>query len=433
MDSRQQHQEGRVMPVESIHGPLQNRILAALSPSGYAHLRDDFEVVSLAHGQVLYEAGALLEYVYFPLTCIVSLVSATRNGSSAELAMTGNDGLVGIQLALGDDRVADSVIVQAAGTACRIKSEVMRWELDQDSDLRHLTLRYIEALMMQMTQSVVCNRHHAVEQRLCRWLLMSLDLLPGKRIDITQETMADMLGVRRESITEAAGKLQSAGLLHYSRGHIEIIDRPGLETRACECYAVVKLEYDRLFQPAAEARAINRIRGNPATLRKRAMARLLQTPPAASNSPCDNGKLLHELQVHQVELEMQIEELNHAYEEADALRSNYADIYDFAPVAYFTLDASGYVLDLNLAGAILLGIKRSQKSRHRFMAYITAETLPVFNHFIGEVLLAKDKKACEIVLAATRTRCATLVRVEAVTDEGGQECRMVVMNVTGGG
>lgn len=413
---------------QATHNPKQNRILAALSGTGYAHLMGDLELVSLAHGQVIYEAGDTLEYVYFPVSCVISLLSTTRSGSSAELAMTGNDGLVGIPLVLEDDLTSYRIVVQSAGAAYRLKSEVVHWELDQGGELRHLALRYTQALMTQMAQSVVCNRHHSVEQRLCRWLLLSLDLLPGNQLEITQETLANMLGVRRESVTEAAGRLQSAGLLEYSRGHISVINRPGLATRACECYAAVKLEYERLFQTAAEVRVLSRNRPNPATLRKRAETRFEQSTPSAPKTPWDAAQLLHELQVHQIELEMQIEELGFAYEEADALRTRHADIYDFAPVAYFTLDAAGVIVDLNLAGAILLGIKRSQKSRHRFAAYVTPETLPVFKDFVADVLLAKDKESCEVTMMATRQHPCMNVKIDAVTDEGGHECRMVVMD-----
>ena len=414
----------------SAHDPMQNRLLAALSPGDYARLQDDLEIVSLKPGQVIYEPGDSLQHVYFPITAILALVSTTRNGSSAELAMIGNDGLAGTPLVLGDDKTPYGIVVQSPGAACRLKADVMRWELDQGGDLQHLALRYTQALMTQMAQSAVCNRHHSVEQRLCRWIMLSLDLLPGNQIDITQETIAGMLGVRREAVTEAAGKLQAIGLLQYSRGHINVINRPALETRSCECYAALKSEYARLFQHKADVRPMNRERQNPATLRKRAETRLRQTPPAAPNTPWDNTQLLHELQVHQIELEMQIEELNHAYEEADALRTRYADIYDFAPVAYFTLDPSGHILDLNLAAAILIGIKRSEKSRHRFAAYITPEYLPAFNRFVETVLCAKDKTVCETVLAATKQHPETTVRIEAVADENGGECRMVVMDIS---
>lgn len=418
------------MPTTEIQSPKQNRILAALPLGEFVRLEDDLEMIELPLGRILYEAGDALEFVYFPTTCIVSLVFATENGSSAELAMTGNDGLVGIPLVLGGETTTHKVVVQAAGIAYRLRAEVVSWELDQGAQLLRLCLSYTQALMTQMAQSVVCNRHHTVDQQLCRWLLLSLDQLDGNVINMTQELIAAMLGVRREAVTEAAGKLQAAGLIQYRRGHITVSDRPGLEARVCECYAVVRSEYQRLFRMLPAVAPKNRVRPNPATLRQRAEVRLQQTQPAPPASPWDAERLLHELQVHQIELEMHNEELRHAYGEADALREKYADIYDFAPVGYFTLDAQGVILQLNLAGAILLGVKRSRHGRHRFAASIKAEFLPAFESFQKDVLGNNCRRHCEVVLTATEQRPEATVRIEAVPDEGSQECRMVVIDIT---
>lgn len=413
-----------------VQGPKQNRILATLTPNDYARLQDDLEPVTLHLGQVLFESGDSPAYVYFPATCIVSLIFTTRKGASAELAITGNDGLVGIPLVLGGETTTHRAVIQSEGTAYRLKIEVMRWELDQGGELQHLALRYAQALMTQMAQSVVCNRHHAVDQQLCRWLLLSLDRLPGNQLNMTQELIGNMLGVRREAVTEAAGKLQMAGLIQYSRGHITILDRPGLEARTCECYAVVKAEYDRLFHLPANERIKTRSRPNPETLRKRAEARFLQASPEVPKTPWDYAQLVHELQVHQIELEMHNEELRHAYDEADALRDRYADIYDFAPVGYFTLDRQGVILEMNLAGSILLGIKGSQKGRHRFASHVVEDNLPAFNGFFDEVLKATHKTQCEVGLLPTSHRAEACVRIEAVPDENGDECRMVVMDIS---
>jgi len=281
-----------------------------------------------------------------------------------------------------------------------------------------------------MAQSVVCNRHHTVDQQLCRWLLLSLDQLSGNQINMTQELIASLLGVRREAVTEAAGKLQAADLIQYSRGHITVIDRPGLEARACECYRVVKTEYQRLFELMPAVVTKHRMRANPYNLRQRAEARLLQSPPAEMVSPGDTKRLLHELHVHQIELEMHNEELHRSYAEADTLREKYADIYDFAPVGYFTLDAQGVISQLNLAAAILLDIRRSQMGRYRFSAFVQPDCLPLFNQFFDEVLNSKRKKHCEIVLLATHRRPEVTVRVEAVPDEGGHELQMVVIDIS---
>ncbi len=410
--------------------PRQNRILAALPVEAYARLLDDLELVHLAPERVLYEAGDCLDFAYFPTTCIASLLHSTENGASTELAMTGNDGLVGIPLVFGGETATYKLIVQRAGAAYRLRAEVLRWELDQGGMLQRLSLRYAQALMTQMAQSVVCYRHHALEQQLCRWLLFSLDLQIGNQLDVTQELIASKLGVRREGVTEAAGKLQTDGLIRYRRGHISVTDRAGLEARACECYGVVRSECRRLFALDPAQRARQRARSNPATLRQRAEARLQQSRPALPIGAWDAERLLHELQVHQIELELHNEELRHAYEEADAWRAQFADIYDFAPLGYFTINALGIVLQVNLAGAILLDIKRSEHGRHRFAAFVKAQFLPVFNHFLIKVLEAKSKRKCELVLTANRHRAESVIRIEAVADESGSECRMVVSDIT---
>ena len=410
--------------------PKQNRILAGLATNEYARLQDDLELVTLKLGAELCDAGDTMDYVYFPISCIVSLTFTTRTGASVELAMIGNEGLVGIPLVLGGATTNHRAVVQSPGVAYRLKVEIIRWELDQGGSLQHLALRHAQALMTQMAQSVVCNRHHAIDQQLCRWLLLSLDRLPSLQIHMTQELIASFLGVRREAITEAAGKLQLAGLIQYSRGYINITDRAGLEARACECYGVVKAEYDRLFQIAPETRLRGRARPNPENVRSRAEARWKQAPPEVAKTAWDNAQLVHELQVHQIELEMHNEALRHAYDEADALRDRYADIYDFAPVSYITLNREGIILDLNLSGAILLGIKGSQKSRHRFAAFVSPDSLNAFNQFLEEVLPATQKTTCEVVLSSNPQRPEATVRIEAIPNEAGDECRMVVIDIT---
>ena len=406
----------------------QNRILAALPAADHARLADDLELIALPLGHILYQPGDTLDYVYFPTSCIVSLVFTTEDGSSAELAMTGSDGLVGIPLVLGGKATTHKAVVQSAGTAYRARTEIIAWELDQHGSLLRLCLCYTQALMTQMAQSVVCNRHHTIGQQLCRWLLLSLDQLPGNQLDMTQELIANMLGVRREAVTEAAGKLQAAGLLHYRRGHITVTDRAGLEARVCECYRVVRTEYERLYHLAPVSVLRDRVRPNPATLRKRAEARLQQARPALPDTQWEGARLVHELQVHQIELEMNNEALRHAYDEADTLRRKYADIYDFAPLAYFTLDAQGVIIQFNLAGAILLGIQRTQTRPYRFAAFVEPEFLPAFNRFHDAVLQGKCRAACALRLTATSQRAAKAVRIEAVADESGQECRMVVID-----
>jgi CRP-like cAMP-binding protein len=234
--------------------PQDNRLLAALPDAGLRGLLPHLEAVRLPLGMVVYESGGEQRYVYFPTSSIVSLLYVLADGSSAEIAVTGNEGLVGISIFMGGETTPSRAVVQSAGYGYRLKGQVLRKEFESGGALQHLLLRYTQALITQMTQTAVCNRHHSVDQQLCRWLLLSLDRLPGNELVMTQELIANMLGVRREGVTEAAGKLQDEGMIRYSRGHITVLDRDQIETRVCECYAVVKREYDRLLQPPRSER-----------------------------------------------------------------------------------------------------------------------------------------------------------------------------------
>jgi CRP-like cAMP-binding protein len=229
------------------HTPKQNHLLAARPAADFDRLAPHLEQVPLELGQALYEAGGEQGYVYFPTASIVSLLYVMQDGSSAEIAVVGNEGVVGIALFMGGESTPSRAVVQSAGHAFRLSGVQVKAEFERGGRLQHLLLRYTQALITQMAQTAVCNRHHAVEQQLCRWLLLSLDRLPTNELTMTQELIANMLGVRREGVTEAAGKLQSAGLIQYSRGKITVLDRPRLEERVCECYAVVKQESDRLL------------------------------------------------------------------------------------------------------------------------------------------------------------------------------------------
>jgi CRP-like cAMP-binding protein len=227
--------------------PKQNRLLAALPEAEYARLLPDLDLVSMPLGWALYESGAQMDYMYFPTTCIVSLLNVMKSGAAAEIAVTGNEGLVGISLFMGGESTPSRAVVQSAGNGYRLKASVLKKEFALGGDLQHLALRFTQALITQMAQTAVCNRHHSVDQQLCRWLLLSLDRLPSNELRMTQELIANMLGVRREGVTDAARRLQAAGLIHYSRGLITVLDRPKLEQRVCECYGVVKKEIDRLL------------------------------------------------------------------------------------------------------------------------------------------------------------------------------------------
>jgi CRP-like cAMP-binding protein len=229
------------------HTPHQNHLLDALPSSDYERLAPHLELVPLKLGDVLYEPGVRLRHVYFPTTSIVSLLYVMADGASAEIAIVGNEGILGISLFMGGDSTPSRAVVQSAGYAFRLKAELLKTEFARSGPTMVLLLRYTQALITQMSQTAVCNRHHSVDQQLCRWLLLSLDRLSSSELSMTQDLIANMLGVRREGVTEAAGKLQDAGLIHYRRGKITVLDRPAVEARSCECYQVVKTEFDRLL------------------------------------------------------------------------------------------------------------------------------------------------------------------------------------------
>ncbi len=224
-----------------------NHLLSALPEAIWQRWHKQLELVDLPLAHVLYEPGIAMEHLYFPITAIVSLLYVMHNGASAEIALVGNEGLVGVSIFMGGASTPSRAVVQSAGLGCRVKSHFLMEEFNQAGPVLHLFLRFTQALLTQMSQTAVCNRHHSLDQQLCRWLLLSLDRLQGDELVMTQELIANMLGVRREGVTEGALKLQKAGLISYSRGRITVLDRPGLELRTCECYSVVKAEYLRLL------------------------------------------------------------------------------------------------------------------------------------------------------------------------------------------
>ena len=227
--------------------PRDNLLLAVLAQADYDRIAPHLEFAPVALGQVLYESGGRMEHAYFPTNSIVSLLYVMADGASAEIAVVGNDGIVGISIFMGGESTPSRAVVQSGGEGYRVNAKFLLDEFGRYGPTSHLLLRYTQALITQMAQTAVCNRHHTVDQQLCRWLLLSLDRLPSSELRMTQELMSNMLGVRREGVTEAAGKLQAAGLIHYSRGQIKVLDRRGLERRVCECYGVVRRETDRLL------------------------------------------------------------------------------------------------------------------------------------------------------------------------------------------
>jgi CRP-like cAMP-binding protein len=231
------------------HDPRENHILDSLPAEERERLFPHLTLVEMPLGMVLYESGEALRHIYFPTDSIVSLLYVMKDGASAEIAIVGNEGAIGVSLFMGGETTPSRAIVQSAGFAYRLTGRRLKLEFERHGQMLHVLLRYTQSLITQMAQTAVCNRHHSVDQQLCRWLLLSLDRLPSNRLNMTQELIANMLGVRREGVTGAAGKLQELGIIRYSRGHITVVDRPKLEKLSCECYAVVKKETDRLLTP----------------------------------------------------------------------------------------------------------------------------------------------------------------------------------------
>jgi CRP-like cAMP-binding protein len=235
------------------HTPRQNHLFRALPADARERVFPHLELVEMPLAHVLYESGDVMSHVYFPTDSIISLLYVMQNGASAEIAVVGNEGIIGIALFMGGETTPNRAVVQSAGYAYRLKGTVLKKEFHRAGALQHLLLRYTQGLLTQMAQTAVCNRHHTVSQQLCRWLLLSLDRLPTNKLTMTQELIANMLGVRREGVTEAAGKLQDLGLISYKRGRITVLDRPALETACCECYGVVRREFERLLPTVVAA------------------------------------------------------------------------------------------------------------------------------------------------------------------------------------
>lgn len=233
--------------MSNTHQPNDNHLLSVLPKAEWERIAPHLVALDMPLGEIVYESGDRLDYVYFPTTAIVSLLYVMEDGASAEIAIVGNEGLIGIALFMGGETTPSRAVVQSAGQAYRLEARLLKEEFRRAGPMQRLLLRYTQALITQMAQTAVCNRHHSIDQQLCRWLLLSVDRLPSNELRMTQELIANMLGVRRSGVTEAAMKLQDAGLIRYSYGHIEVIDRPGLEARVCECYGVVRREFDRLL------------------------------------------------------------------------------------------------------------------------------------------------------------------------------------------
>lgn len=372
-----------------------NRILGALPMADYLKLAPHLEPVQVQAGQVMQAAGAACAHAHFPVDCAVTLVSATRDGEMSELALIGREGVVGLPALLGTSSTALQSVVLRPGLAYRLPAAVFAQTLQSSGTMQVLALRYVQNIMLQMAQGVVCSLHHSVLQRLSTWLLFHHHVTASDQVKATHETIAHMLGVRRESITQAAGQLQSAGCISTSRGRIQIQDAPGLRSHVCECYGLVEQDHRQLWQAPIQDQGL---------------------------APLGTGGISSP----------QVEAIG-AYDEplGEGLGSGrYADIYDFAPVGLLSLDAQGRLIETNMAAAIQLGISRSQCQQYAFVDFLQPESREAFRQFHREVLSGKCRRHCELGLQSGAHRPASVVRLDAVVDESGEESRMVMVDVT---
>ena len=391
-----------------------NLILAALSEDNYDAVKGSLEAVKLSAGQVIYEGGRALQHVYFPTTCTVSLLSSTMDGETVEVALTDRNGFVGVPLVLGATSMATSVQVLCAGQAYRMSADRFLSLLRDGDQLQQLAMSYAQSLMMQMAQSIVCSRHHSVSERLSQWMLRNSDGLDSHELAVTHETISNMLGVRRESVTQAAGRFQSAGWLSNSRGKITLKDPQGLRAMACECQARSEAESKRYLQQLAQ------LAQQPVKLDQYGYTQLTWA------SAPDRGAAMASDDLPPYGLSHGEEDLPQA--EGDLKK--YVDAYDFAPVGFVTLDAQGKILQTNLAGAIMLDIQRSQCQQHLFADLLDGESQNPFASFHHEVLGGQCRRHCVVHLMPTAHRGVLPVRIDATADEWGVENRMVLIDVS---
>jgi CRP-like cAMP-binding protein len=396
-----------------------NLILAALSETELAALAPYLERVTLSSGQVIAQPGQVMGHVYFPLGCSLSWVSHTADGESAELVLVGCDGLIGVPLVLGGLTMQHAVQVQFGGQALRMGADVFLRILGTQVRLHKLALLYVQWQMAQMAQSIVCSRHHAVSERLSHWLLSNAHAAKCEELHVTHETISHMLGVRRESVTQAACRFQAAGWIGNSRGKIMLKDTDSLGRMACECHARSQAESQRYVQQLA------RLAQTPHGDGHASAAGMAGNGAANAMSAADARPLL------QPELSPYGLSPAHATppQTGDDLQK-YVDAYDFAPVGFVTLDAQGKILQTNLAGAILLDIQRSQCQHQRFSDFLDGESQAPFARFHHEVLGGQCRRHCVVQLTAAAHRSALRVRIDATADEWGVENRMVLIDVS---
>jgi CRP-like cAMP-binding protein len=407
--------EGR----DSVRMPLrsearQNRILDALPEADLSALMPCLERVSLLAGQVIGQPGELAQQVFFPIGCTASLVSHTADGESAELAQMGPEGLVGVTLVLGGAAMNHSVQVQSGGLALRMQAEVFMRQQAERPALQQLALLYAQMLMGQMAQSIVCSRHHSVTQRVTHWLLSHADVQGRDALQVTHENISQMLGVRRESVTQAAGKLQAVGAIGNGRGHIVLKNREGLRAMACECYARSASQMARYSQQVAQWAELAALGVQGRSVQGAGRTSWQKEGAGVGRGGCSGG------------FGSGLASVTGAMPEA---LQKYVDAYDFAPVGFVTLDAQGHIVQTNLAGAILLGIQRSQCQHSLFAHFLHSQSHAPFEQFHQEVLGGKCRRHCEVVLSATAHQPQRVVRINATLDDEGLESRLVLIDL----
>ena len=374
--------------------PRANRILGALPMTDYLALAPHLEPVQVSAGQVMQAAGAACTHAHFPVDCAVTLVSATRDGDMSELALMGREGVVGLPGLLGPSSSALQSVVLRPGLAYRLPAQMFAKALQESSAMQVMALRYVQNLMLQMAQGVVCSLHHSVLQRLSTWLLYHHTVTESDQVKATHETIAHMLGVRRESITQAAGLLQQAGCLSTSRGRMTLHHPQGLREHVCECFSTIEEDHRQLWQLPVEA-------SPPGAWSMSVAAPAHDGLPQASLL---DGEARHE--------------------------GRYADIYDFAPVGLLSVDSQGRLVEANMSAAIQLGISRSHCTQYRFEDFLQPPSREAFAQFHREVLSGKCRRHCELGLQPGLHKQAAIVRLDAVVDESGEESRMVMVDVT---
>lgn len=373
-----------------------NRMLGALPMTDYLSLAPHLEPVQVQAGQVMQNAGGGCTHALFPVDCAVTLVSATRDGEMSELALIGREGVVGLPAFLGAPTTALQSVVLRPGLAYRLPAPVFAQSLQGCGTMQAMALRYVQNLMLQMAQGVVCSLHHSVLQRLSTWLLYHHTVTASDQVRATHETIAHMLGVRRESITQAAGLLQQAGCVSTSRGRITILDPLVLREHVCECFAMVEADHRHLWQ----------------------------APHNDLPVWCDDG------QSSPIALSDGSSDALSVSENGGRDGDRYADIYDFAPVGLLSVDGQGRLIEANMAAAIQLGISRSQCAQYRFTDFLQPTSRATFEAFHREVLSGKCRRHCELRLMPASHRPSAVVRLDAVVDESGQENRMVMVDVS---